>query len=125
MIGITVKGSFDNANRLIDKIRRKHYYSRLNDFGRQGVDILSRATPVDTGKTAASWYYKVEVKNDSVKIMWCNNNKTDTGIPVAVLIRYGHVTGNGGYVQGVDYISPNITPLFEKIAETIWKEVTR
>lgn len=125
MIGIKVNTNFKSTESLIDRIRKLNYYSKLKDYGRQGVDALSLATPVDTGKTAQSWDYKIIVSKDKVKIVWTNSNKTDTDVPIAVLIQYGHITANGGFVEGVDYINPALKDIFKQMADTIWKEVNK
>ena len=125
MIGIKVSGNFKSTESLIDRIRKRNYYSKLKSFGEKGISALSSATPKDTGKTADSWGYKIVVTNDYVKIVWTNDNRTEMGNPIAVLIQYGHITGSGGYVEGIDYINPAIQPIFKDIADTIWKEVNR
>lgn len=88
-----------------------------------GVEALASATPVDTGKTASSWYYKVDYNEGSASITWSNSNVND-GVNIAVILQYGHGTGNGGYVVGRDYINPAIAPIFDKITEHVWEEVT-
>ena len=88
-----------------------------------GVDALAAATPVDTGKTAASWTYEIEKKNGSYSIVWLNTN-VNKYVNIALILQYGHGTRNGGYVKGRDYINPAIQPIFDKIAEDAWREVT-
>ena len=90
-----------------------------------GVDALAKATPKKTGKTAASWSYEIKERFNSVEITWSNNNLTNTGVPVAVLIQYGHGTKVGKYVKGIDYINPALKPVFELIADQVWEEVDR
>ena len=96
----------------------------LDKFGRAGVEALSSATPVNTGKTANSWYYEIENKNGTATISF-NNSNIQNGIPIAIILQYGHGTGTGGWVQGRDYINPAIRPIFDEIAENAWKEVTK
>lgn len=124
MITIKHRGSFSNTERFFERIRNGKYLRQFDEYGRQGVNALMAATPVDTGKTAASWYYEI-IRNDrgSYSIQWKNSNVND-GVVVAVLIQYGHGTKNGAYVQGVDYINPALAPVFQKIADDAWKEVT-
>lgn len=122
MITITAKGNFNRTVKFLNFIYRRDFLDKLDRYGQVGVDALSRATPIDTGKTAESWGYTVETKKDSVTITWTNSNIED-GIPIAILIQYGHGTRNGGYVQGRDYINPAIQPVFDRISEEIWKEV--
>lgn len=94
----------------------------LNLYGQEGVDALAKATPKDTGKTAASWSYEVTKGRESIVITWKNSNIVD-GVPIAVILQYGHGTRNGGYVEGVDYINPAMRPVFERIAARAWGEV--
>jgi hypothetical protein len=94
----------------------------LETYGQQGVDALALATPVDSGLTAESWSYEVIRKNGKYQIIWHNSN-LESGIPVAILIQYGHATGTGGWVEGYDYINPAIKPLFDKIAQDVWEMV--
>lgn len=88
-----------------------------------GVDALSAATPVDTGKTAASWGYVITRTSDTATITWTNSN-VNNGVPIALILQYGHGTGTGGYVKGRDYIKPAIRPVFDELANELWKEVT-
>lgn len=98
----------------------------LNKYGRLGVEALKEATPKDTGKTSESWYYTVEEEsNGTLKIVWRNSNLANDWAPIAILLQYGHATGNGGYVQGRDYINPAIDKIFHRIADDAWEEVNR
>ena len=98
----------------------------LNKYGRLGVEALKEATPKDTGKTSESWYYTIEEEtNGNLKIVWRNSNIANEWAPVAILLQYGHATGNGGYVQGRDYINPAIDKIFHRIADDAWEEVKR
>ena len=85
---------------------------------------LSSATPVRTGLTANSWYYEIEHQNGSVSITF-NNSNVNKGVPIAIILQYGHGTRNGGWVQGRDYINPAIQPVFDRIAKEAWEEVTK
>lgn len=126
MIKFTSSGDFKNTTKFLNNMTNNHYLERrLMTYGRRGVTLLSNATPVDTGATAASWDYKTTIGDGFVSITWTNSNTTPNGIPIAILIQYGHGTGNGGYVQGRDFINPVIQPLFDEIADEMWKEVTK
>lgn len=117
------KGDFSLTTNWLKKRRRLNFLRHLNKYGEMGVRALSAATPVDTGKTASSWSYTIEHSSpESVKIVWTNSNVVD-GNNIAVLIQYGHGTGTGGYVQGIDYINPAMKPVFEEIARAAWEEV--
>jgi hypothetical protein len=96
----------------------------LESYGEQGVAALAAATPKDSGLTAASWYYEIERTKDAVSLQFFNSNVND-GVPIAIILQYGHGTRNGGYVVGRDYINPAARPLFDKIAENAWMEVTK
>lgn len=123
MIKIKTTGSFDRSIRFLNFLYRKDFLRSLNGYAEEGVAALSAATPVLTGKTAASWYYSIKTSRNSIKITWCNSNMAD-GTPIAILIQYGHGTKSGYYVQGRDYINPAIQPVFDNIAENVWREVT-
>jgi hypothetical protein len=122
MIEITGKGEFKKTRDFLNKIRRNNLFSDLDRYGQMGVEILSRATPIDTSLTARSWEYRVIKDKRRPGIEWYNTN-TVNGTSVAILIQYGHATGTGGYVQGRDFINPAMRPLFDKIADNIWKKV--
>ena len=96
----------------------------MNQFGKEWVEALSRATPSSSGQTAGSWNYQVKRTGNSWRIDWTNSH-VNKGVNIAVILQYGHGTRNGGYVVGRDYINPAIKPVFDKIAKQAWKEVTR
>lgn len=124
MIQITQKGSFDNTERWLRRMKESQRLDVLNKYGSLGVNALSNATPVRTGLTAASWYFDVEQRPGYYSIRW-HNTHIVAGRPIAILLQYGHGTGTGGYVEGRDYIMPAIRPIFDQMAEEAWKEVTR
>lgn len=124
MITFHQKGDFSRVNRFFEKLLNVVKLGELDKYGRQGVEALAAATPRDTGKTAESWEYEIVRGKESVSIRWYNTN-TNNGVNIAVILQYGHGTKNGGYVKGRDYINPAIQPLFDEIAETAWKEITR
>lgn len=116
-------GSLKNFEGFLYKNRKRRLYQLLNEYGKQGVELLRDATPADTGKTATGWDYEIEVSSQGVSLYWVNNNVNE-GVPIAILIQYGHATRSGSYVQGVDYINPALRPLFESMATKLWKEVS-
>ena len=116
-------GSLKNFEGFLYKNRKRRIYQLLNEYGKQGVELLRDATPVDTGKTATGWDYEIEVNSQGISLYWVNNNVNE-GVPIAILIQYGHATRSGSYVQGVDYINPGLRPLFESMATKLWKEVS-
>lgn len=123
MITFRQKGDFSKFNRYLERLKEAVKLGDLNKYGRQGVQALSSATPIESGKTANSWYYKINRTKESVSITFHNSNIQD-GVPIAIILQYGHGTGTGGYVEGRDYINPAIQPIFDRIAEDAWKEVT-
>lgn len=125
MIGVKQKGDFKNTENFFKRARQKKIYDGLNKYGILGTTMLALYTPIDTGKTASSWSYKIERSSDKIAIYWTNDNLTKTGIPIAILVDRGHGTRNGGYVQGRHYIALAIQPVFDEIAEHVWKEVTK
>ncbi len=124
MISFRQKGDFSKLTSFLERTKETVYLGDLNKYGRQGVAALASATPVDTGKTASSWSYKIENNNGSVSISFENSNVQD-GVPIAIILQYGHGTRNGGWVEGRDYINPAIQPIFDQIVNDAWKEVTK
>lgn len=124
MIRFRQKGDFRKLTRFLEKAKEAVRLGDLDRYGREGVAALSSATPIDSGITAESWYYRIENKNGTAKISFYNSN-IQNGVPIAIIVQYGHGTGTGGWVEGRDYINPAIQPIFDKIAESVWKEVTR
>lgn len=118
-----VSGGFTKTERFLNRMKRREYLNVLDEFGRDGVQALRNATPVDSGATAEAWDYEIKRTSNYTEIVWTNSNIND-GVPIAVILQYGHGTGTGGYVQGRDYINPAIRPIFDKIAEKAWKVVT-
>ena len=123
MVEFKQKGDFAKLNRYLERMREVAKIGDLDKYGKEGVSALSAATPIDTGKTANSWSYKITRQNGSVSIDFYNSNFSN-GVPIAIILQYGHATNNGGWVQGRDYINPAIQPIFDKIAKNAWKEVT-
>ena len=124
MITFRQKGDFSKLTRYLERAKEAIKLGDLDKYGQEGVDALSSATPVDSGLTASSWYYKIENKNGSATISFYNSN-VNNGVPIAIILQYGHGTNNGGWVEGRDYINPAILPIFEKIANDAWEEVTK
>lgn len=124
MISFRQKGDFSKITRYLQRVKEEVILEILNRHGREGVSALASATPVDTGLTANSWYYQVERKNGKYSLGFYNSN-IQNGVPIAVILQYGHGTRNGGWVPGRDYINPALRPIFDKIANDVWKEVTK
>lgn len=122
MVIRSVSGNFNRTRGLLKSSRKKSVQSILSKYGQKGVDALKKATPVDSGKTASSWSYEIEHATSGWNLYWKNSNIND-GVPIALILQYGHGTGTGGYVQGRDYINPALQPIFDEIADSAWKEV--
>ena len=124
MITIESQGEWKMTRNWFDRMTKLDLALIMNQFGKEGVSALAAATPSRSGLTSKSWNYEVTRKGNDWKITWTNSN-VNKGANIAVLIQYGHGTRNGGYVVGRDYINPAIRPVFDKIAQKAWKEVTR
>ena len=124
MISFRQKGDFSKLNRYLEKVKASARLSILDKYGREGVAALASATPTETGKTASSWFYEISHDKGSATITFSNSN-INKGVPIAIILQYGHGTGTGGWVEGRDYINPAIQPIFDKIANEAWKEVTK
>ena len=124
MISFIHIGNFSKLTSFLERAKEAVNLGRLAKYGREGVAALASATPVDSGLTASSWYYEIENKNGSATITFYNSN-IQSGVPIAIILQYGHGTRNGGWVQGRDYINPAIQPIFDKITDEAWREVTK
>jgi hypothetical protein len=124
MISFRHRGDFSKTAKYLAKAKKSARLYDLDKYGREGVAALASATPIESGETANSWYYEIERSTDSVKISFCNSN-IQNGVPIAIILQYGHGTGTGGWVEGRDYINPAIQPIFDQIADDAWKEVTK
>lgn len=124
MITFKQKGNFVKTEKFLQNVSNINYLSILQKYGQEGVTALENATPVESGLTAISWSYEIKKTRGSYSIVWNNSNIVD-GVPIAILLQYGHGTNNGGYVQGRDYINPALRPIFDKIAIEAWREVTK
>ena len=123
-VKVKVKGGFRFTEKFFNKVTKNKYLIKILDrYGKAGVSALEKNTPKDTGKTAKSWYYEIEEKNGDFTIVWKNSNNNQR-VSIALILQYGHATGTGGYVRGFDYINPAMRPIFDKIAESAWEEVT-
>lgn len=124
MIGIRQKGNFSKTEKFLKKSFGRNYINVLEKFGQQGVSALSAATPIDSGVTATSWSYEIIQNKENISVIWKNSN-VQKNVNIALILQYGHGTRNGGYVSGRDYINPALRPIFDKMADAAWKEVTR
>lgn len=125
-MGVRIRqtGDFNKTEKFLKRMQKADYLDVLSKYGEKGVQALSSATPMSSGATASSWGYEIKKSRGSTTIAWTNSN-TNKGVNVAVIIQYGHGTGTGGYVKGIDYINPALRPIFEQISSDVWREVTK
>lgn len=123
MISFSLSGSTDNTRKFLERMKAPDLFSGLERLAQLGVSALQANTPKESGLTAASWDYEIEVKNGKTTIWWINKHIED-GVNIAVILQYGHGTGTGGYIAGRDYINPSIKPIFDEISNQVWKKVT-
>lgn len=124
MISFRQKGDFSKLNKFLERAKEAARLGILDKYGREGVAALASATPVDSGETANSWFYEINHENGSATITFSNSN-INQGVPIAIILQYGHGTGTGGWVEGRDYINPAIQPVFDRIVDEAWREVTK
>lgn len=124
MISFRTRGNYKKITRFLERAKESIHVGLLDKYGRAGVEALKAATPKDTGLTSESWRYEIENQNGEARLTFLNSNINE-GVPIAIILQYGHGTGTGGWVQGIDYINPAIRPIFEQLAEEAWKEVTK
>lgn len=123
MISLSSKGNFNKTEKLLKKSLGKDWMSVLDKYAQQGVQALASATPIESGVTACAWDYEITQEKGAVSIVWKNYN-INKGVNIAIILQYGHATGNGGYVRGRDYINPALRPIFDQLADAAWKEIT-
>lgn len=123
-IKIQQTGNFNKLSKYLGKLTKVVTKQLLDKYGQMGVDALAEATPVDTGLTASSWYYDtfLDYRRGLYRLSFWNSNVND-GVPIAIILQYGHGTGTGGWVEGIDYINPALTPVFKKLSKELWEEV--
>ncbi len=122
-ISVTQNGDFTNTINFLKNNKENQYRSTLEYYGKMGVDLLKQSTPVDTGLTSDSWYYEIEENGTQSKLQFCNSN-VNKGVPIAIILQYGHATKSGSWIQGRDYINPAIQPIFDEMTNKLWKGVT-
>lgn len=125
MISVRHKGNFAKLTRYLERAKGATRLGILDKYGREGVAALASATPVDTGLTANSWSYEIKRERDGIVALSFHNSNIQNGVPIAIILQYGHGTRNGGWVEGRDYINPSIQPIFDRLADEAWREVTK
>lgn len=123
MIKFKSTGDFTSTKKYLKKISSNKIFSKLEKYAEQGVEALKQNTPKNTGLTAMSWGYDIEIKDGKASVSWTNSN-INNGVKIALIIQYGHATGNGAWIEGVDYINPALRPILDKMVDAVWKEVT-
>lgn len=124
MITVTCKGDFNRSRSFLKRLLKLDIKQILDKYAQMGVEQLRAYTPKDSGNTADSWGYEIEVSGNRKSIVFTNDN-INKGVPIAIILQYGHGTRNGGYVQGIDYINPALDAIFQELANEAWEEVTR
>lgn len=128
MVIFKSKGSFNNTQKFLNKLKNKEYLNILDKYGQLGVNALRDATPVETGKTANSWYYDITQEEGKTMINFYNDNnvpnKTGYEFNIVILLQAGHATRNGGWVEGIDFVNPALKPVFDEILNAAWSEIT-
>lgn len=126
MIKLRCRGNYNKTEKFLKDCKDINELRQIMEkYGREGVAALSAATPVDSGETATSWSFDVIQEGDGISLVFNNNNTTKTGIPIAILLQYGHGNGRGGYIRGRDFINPAVQPIFDRLLDEAWKEVTK
>lgn len=124
MVKLSSRGDFNKTSKFLKTIEKLNIEAMLNQYGRMGVDALAKATPKRTGLTSESWTYKVRSSGNSYSIEWWNTNYNE-GVPIALIIQYGHGTGWGAYIPGIDYINPALKPIFDELEAKVWEVIQR
>ena len=125
MIKLRCRGNYNKTEKFLKESKDTNELRRIMEkYGREGIAALSANTPVDSGETATSWSFDIVQESDGISLVFSNNSTTKTGIPIAILLQYGHGNGRGGYVRGRDFINPSVQPIFDRLADEAWKEVT-
>lgn len=124
MISFRSRGDWNKTSTFLKKASKSSYVEILGQYAEQGVAALSAATPNRTGETANSWSYEIEETGSGYKVVW-NNSHINKGVNIAIILQYGHGTGTGGYVEGIDYINPAMRSVFQDMADAAWREVNR
>lgn len=124
MVTVKQRGDLKKTLKFLQHVSKASYKHVLSKYGEEGVRALASATPMDSGATAASWGYEIIEEGNELKIVWTNSNLGDGWFPIALMLQYGHGTGTGGWIEGRDYINPAIRPIFDKMADAAWREVT-
>lgn len=122
MISTTSSGAYDKTLSFLNNMKTNRIFSVLDKYGPVGVSALSSATPKETGETAHSWKYEIRHDGNVHILSWYNTHE-ESGVNIAIILQYGHGTGTGGYVRGIDYINPAMRPIFDKIVDDIWRQV--
>lgn len=121
-VSVKSKGNWEKTTKLLERTSKQSVkMDVLREYGELGVQALSAATPKDTGETASSWYYTIKNQNGKYSIVFNNSNVID-GVPIAIILQYGHATRNEGWVEGRDYINPALRPIFDGMAKKVWRE---
>lgn len=106
----------------LEQLKEKSYLLDLEQFGEMGVENLKAASPVRTGLMSNSWYYEIVRNDKKTAIIWYNTD-IENGYNVAIIVDQGHATKGGGWIQGRNFVSKAMEPVFEAIDDYLKKEV--
>lgn len=122
---ITIKsdGDFFKAKKFMKRANDASKFENIRTIMNQCIQALKKATPEDTGKTADSWEYSIKNTDYGYDVEVRNSN-IQNGICIALLLEYGHATGNGGWVEGQHYMRPVLTKYYNKILQDTWERIT-
>ena len=125
MITINISGRFEKATSFLRKATRVSSITSnaASDVGSTIKSEVADLTPVDTGETARSWFVKINSEGSLVRISLNNSNATSIGVPIPILLMYGHRTKSGRFVAGHDFVTPTFNKRVIDIVKRIREEV--
>lgn len=123
MIKVTLNGNFKKTNKYFKKAIKVSKIPNIELFAKTCVEELKKVTPIESGLTAESWYYKILKKKES-SLIEIGNKNIQNGVNIALLLEYGHGTRSGSWVEGKNFIEPSIVKTFLDLRDSVWKEMT-
>lgn len=122
-VNITSSGNFSNLERWATKMSTEDFTSVLKSAAQLGKSEFIKNTPVESGKSANAWDYKIEKTSTGASLEYSNSNVTKNGVPVVILINYGHGTGTGGYIRPIPFIQNVVKSIEEQISKDVEKRI--
>ena len=118
MIKTKQKGSFKKTKSFLTNLSNIFDNTLSEKYGKRGIELLAEFTPKDTGKTAESWVYEVDNTRNGFVLHFYNTN-IQNGTPVAIILNDGHLSKEGQWIPGSNYIEDAINELYNEIAKDI------